>query len=158
MPILTLLEAADLAIQFRQQGKRVVTTNGAFDILSIPHLRLLEAARGEGDVLLVGVNSDASVRALKGEKRPIVPEQERAALVVGLRYVDAVFLFDETDPRAWLPQIRPDVHVNSAEYTAQCIEAPVLQEIGARLVLVPRDTEHLSTSDVIQAIRDRYCS
>lgn len=158
MPILTLPEATDLAVKLRQQGKRVVTTNGAFDLLSIPHLRLLEAARREGDALLVGVNSDVSVRALKGEKRPIVPEQERAALVCGLQCVDAVFLFDEPDPRAWLPQIHPDVHVNSAEYTEQCIEAPLLQEIGARLVLVPRDTEHLSTSGVIHVIRDRYCS
>lgn len=157
MPILTLPEAIDLAGKFRHEGKRIVTTNGAFDLLSVPHLCLLEAARREGDVLLVGVNSDMSVRALKGEKRPIVPERERAALVAGLRCVDAVFLFDEPDPCAWLPKIRPHVHVNSAEYTEECVEASLLREIGARLVLIPRDAKHLSTSDIITVIQKRYC-
>lgn len=158
MSILTLPEAVDLAARFRQEGKSIVTTNGVFDMLAVPHLRLLEAARREGDVLFVGINSDISVRALKGDRRPIVPEGERAELVRGLRCVDAVFLFNESDPRAWLRKIRPHVHVNSAEYTEACIEAPLLKEIGARLVLTPRDTEHLSTSDVIKTIQHRYCS
>ena len=156
-PILTIAGARDLVVQSRQQGKRVVTTNGVFDILSVPHLRMLEAAAREGDVLIVGINSDMSVRSFKGDKRPLVPEQQRAELVAGLWCVDGVFLFDELDPRVWLRTIKPHVHVNSAEYTEHCVEASVLQDIGARLVLVPRDTEHLSTSDIIRVVSDRYC-
>ncbi len=137
----------------RKAGKRVVTTNGVFDLFSVPHLLLLEFAKAQGDLLFVGVNSDASVRALKGEGRPVVPQEERARIVAGLACVDCVFLFDDPDPRPWLPLIRPDAHVNSAEYTEECVEAGVLREIGAALVLHPRDTAHRSTSDVIALIR-----
>ncbi|MEK7218197.1 MAG: adenylyltransferase/cytidyltransferase family protein [Patescibacteria group bacterium] len=144
--------AINRAAEARNAGKRVVTTNGAFDLFSVPHLLLLEFARSQGDCLCVGVNSDASVRAIKGKGRPIVPQEERARIVAGLACTDCVFLFDGPDPRSWLPLIRPDVHVNSAEYTEQCVEAEMLREIGATLVLHPRDTAHRSTSDVLAHI------
>ncbi len=154
--LLTLADAIRTASDVRQAGRVVVTTNGAFDLLSVPHIRLLEAAKKEGDFLLVGINSDVSVKKLKGEKRPIIPEAERAELVAALRCVDGVFLFDDLDPREWLTQVRPNVHVNSAEYSEECIEAPVLKEIGAKLVLVPRHEDLLSTSGVIDVIRSRF--
>jgi rfaE bifunctional protein nucleotidyltransferase chain/domain len=156
--ILTISEAAAMAAKAKSKGKKVVTANGAFDMLSYPHLQFLTAAKKEGDILLVGVNSDRSVRDLKGNKRPIVPQADRAELVSELKCVDGVFVFDETDPRAWLTLIKPNVHVNSAEYGQDCVEASVLKDIGATLVLTQRDTSHLSTSDVIKTIQERYAS
>ncbi len=157
-PLTDSAGAAAYAAAAAQDGKKVVTVNGVFDLFSVAHLLLLEAARVQGDVLIVGVNSDRSVRALKGESRPIVPGEERARVVAGLRCVDAVFLFDDLDPRPWLRRIRPQVHVNSSEYGEECIEAQTLREIGASLVLCPRHTEYRSTSDVIELIRSRPLS
>jgi len=145
--------AVALADEARKAGQRIVTTNGVFDLFSLPHLILLEAAKARGDLLFVGINSDASVHALKGPNRPIVPEGERARIVAGLACVDTVFLFDDADPRPWLQKIRPHVHVNSAEYGKTCVEAAVLKEIGAELVLLPRSTSFRSTSDIIDLIR-----
>ncbi len=136
----------------RADGRTVVTTNGAFDLLSAAHVRLLRRAKDEGDVLIVGVNSDLSVRTLKGDRRPIVPGAQRAEIIAALSCVDAVFLFNDLDPRRWLLLLQPDVHVNSAEYGENCVESPVLREIGARLVLVPRSTDVLSTSDYVAKI------
>ncbi len=154
--VLTLDQAVNVALEARKAGKTVVTTNGAFDLLSVAHVRIIEEAKKHGDVLIVGVNSDASVRSLKGEKRPVVAEQERASLVASLASVDHVFLFDEQDPRAWLAKIKPNAHVNSAEYGEECIEASVLKEIGAELILVPRATDILSTTERIDDIVRRF--
>ncbi|MDD5041860.1 MAG: HAD-IIIA family hydrolase [Candidatus Peribacteraceae bacterium] len=132
----------------RAKGQTVVTTNGAFDLFHSGHRFLLEEARKYGDVLIVGVNSDASVRKAKGEGRPLQSAETRARSVS--RFADAVFIFDDDDPRPWLPQIKPQVHVNAATYGAQCVERPILDQIGAKLVLVPvkkelgSTTQHLS--------------
>src|SRR6185295_17873447 len=96
----------------RTKGKRIVTINGSFDVLHAGHLKILTEAREQGDVLVVGLNSDVSVRGLKGAARPIVPEQQRADLLLGLRCVDYVHIFDEATPIAFLEQVKPDVHVN----------------------------------------------
>jgi rfaE bifunctional protein nucleotidyltransferase chain/domain len=151
--LFTLDGAVEFATTARKKGKTVVTTNGVFDLLSLPHVRLLEHARAQGDVLIVGVNSDSSVRTLKGEGRPIIPAAERATIVASLRCVDTVFVFDDLDPRSWLPLIRPNVHVNSSEYGDSCVESDILREIGARLELVPRMTGATSTSDAIAKIK-----
>ncbi|PIR53283.1 D-glycero-beta-D-manno-heptose 1-phosphate adenylyltransferase [Candidatus Peregrinibacteria bacterium CG10_big_fil_rev_8_21_14_0_10_49_10] len=155
--ICSLEDAAAHAARLRAEGKKVVTTNGVFDLLCVPHLLLLEKAASLGGILFVGVNSDQSVRALKGDKRPILPCVERQMLVAGIGCTGYVFSFDETDPRSWLQQIRPHVHVNSSEYTENCIEASTVYEIGAELVLYPRAEGFLSTSDVVERICDRYC-
>lgn len=157
-PILSLPEVAQFSASARANGKVVVTTNGVFDLFSIPHLRYIEAAKREGDILLVGINSDMSVKVLKGPKRPIVSELDRATIVAAIRAVDAVFLFDDTDPRPWLPLLQPHVHVNAAEYTAGCIESATVATIGARLTLVGRHTASPSTSDYIAIILDRYAA
>ncbi len=156
MRILTIDQAAVMSTDAQKSGKKVVTTNGTFDLLSVAHVRLLEAAKKEGDILIVGVNSDASVKALKGNDRPVVSEEERATLVASLRAVDAVFLFDDADPRVWLSVIKPDVHVNSEEYGKECVEAETVREIGAKLVLAPRATEIKSTSKRIEDIVQRF--
>lgn len=154
--ILDLEAAAQRAAEARAAGKRVVTVNGVFDLLSVNHLLYLHAAKEQGDVLLVGVNSDASVRELKGDKRPIVPEQERARIVAALACTDVVFLFSDTDPRPWLTRIKPDVHVNSTEYGKECIEADTVKEIGAELVLLPHGDVSPSTTALIERIVSRY--
>jgi rfaE bifunctional protein nucleotidyltransferase chain/domain len=126
-----------------------VTVNGSFDLLHAGHLHILREARRQGDVLVVGVNSDASVQALKGPGRPLISQAERARLLMALRDVDYVHIFDELTPIAFLEQIRPDVHVNGAEYGPDCVEAPAIRASGGRLHLVDR-LPGLSTSDLLR--------
>lgn len=146
--ILSLANAAAFADARRRDGKTIVTTNGAFDLLHAGHIFLLEETRKHGDILIVGVNSDASVRRCKGKTRPIEREDMRAQRVA--KHADAVFIFDQDDPRSWLPIIRPNVHANAEIYGEHCIEAPVLREINARLVLIPIRPELGSTTEILQ--------
>ena len=140
-----------LAETLRARGKRIVTVNGTFDVLHAGHLHILKEAKQQGDVLVVGLNSDASVRANKGPKRPVVPQAQRADMLLALRYVDYVHIFDEPVPMAFIAAVRPDVHVNGAEYGEDCVESGVVREIGARLHLVPR-IDGLSTSGLIERL------
>lgn len=144
---------APLVATLRAEGRRIVTVNGSFDLLHAGHLHILNEAKRSGDVLIVGINSDASVRAYKGPARPLVPEQQRAQMLLALRSVDYVHIFDEADPRAFLAEILPDVHVNGAEYGEQCIERDVVVNGGGRLHLVDR-LPGLSTTGLLQAIGD----
>ncbi len=144
----SLESAIQRSQQFRAAGRTIVTTNGTFDLLHAGHLFLLSQARLHGDVLIVGVNSDASVKRYKGPDRPHESQDIRAQNVAG--YADVVFVFDDDDPRSWLPLIRPHVHVNAATYGAECVEADVLRTIGARLVLVPVRPELGSTTERLQ--------
>ena len=143
--ILTTGQAAAYAAEQRDAGKTIVTTNGSFDMLHDGHKFLLGEARKHGDVLIVGVNSDVSVKRYKGPDRPIEPEYVRAKKIS--EFSDAVFIFDDDDPRGWLKDLRPNVHVNAATYGEDCVEAPVLKEIGAKLVLVPVRPELGSTTE-----------
>jgi rfaE bifunctional protein nucleotidyltransferase chain/domain len=121
----------------RARGERVVVTNGVFDLLHVGHLRYLREARGLGDVLVVGVNTDASVRALK-PGRPLVSEGERAELVGALEPVDFVVLFAEPTAEQLIAAIRPDVYVKGGDYTPGTLpEAAAVRAAGARLVLIP---------------------
>jgi D-beta-D-heptose 7-phosphate kinase / D-beta-D-heptose 1-phosphate adenosyltransferase len=140
-----------LATTLRAKGKRLVTVNGSFDLLHGGHLHILHEARQQGDVLIVGLNSDASVRAYKGPSRPIVPEGRRAEMLLALRMVDFVHIFDETDPIAFLTALHPDVHVNGAEYGEHCVEAETVRRAGGRIHLVGRIPE-LSTSNLIDSL------
>jgi rfaE bifunctional protein nucleotidyltransferase chain/domain len=121
----------------RSAGKVVVLTNGMFDLLHVGHLRYLRQARSEGDVLVVGVNADSSVRALK-PGRPLVPQAERAELVAALRPVDYAVIFAESTADGLLRAVRPDVYVKGGDYCeANLPEAATVRELGARLVFVP---------------------
>jgi D-beta-D-heptose 7-phosphate kinase/D-beta-D-heptose 1-phosphate adenosyltransferase len=142
---------ADLAATLRAKGKRIVTINGAFDILHNGHLHILNEARQRGDVLIVAINSDASVRSYKGLSRPIVSERRRAEMLLALRMVDYVHIFDEPDPRALLAEIRPDVHVNGAEYGEDCVESETVRRNGGSIHIVDR-IPGFSTSNVIGAL------
>jgi D-beta-D-heptose 7-phosphate kinase / D-beta-D-heptose 1-phosphate adenosyltransferase len=141
-----------LAETLRAKGKRIVTINGSFDVLHSGHLHILNQARDRGDVLIVGLNSDRSVRSNKGPDRPIVAEDQRAEMLLALRMVDYVHVFDEPDPVAFLQEVRPDVHVNGAEYGENCIESETVRRGGGRLHLVGR-VSGLSTSGIVAALQ-----
>lgn len=145
-------DLAALATRLRAEGKRVVTVNGSFDLLHAGHLHILREARGQGDVLIVGVNSDRSVREYKGATRPIVGEADRAAMLLALKDVDYVHVFDETVPMPFLDEVRPDVHVNGSEYGADCIEAPTVRAHGGRVHIVEK-VPGLSTSALLDRVR-----
>jgi rfaE bifunctional protein nucleotidyltransferase chain/domain len=139
--ILTRQELARVADELRAAGKKIVTTNGCFDILHVGHVRVLNAARELGDVLIVGVNSDESVRKLKGPTRPVNSEQDRAEVLANLKAVDYVTVFSEDTASELLQAIKPDVYAKGADYTnATLPETPTVQSYGgeiAFLELVP---------------------
>lgn len=123
----------------RKEGRTVVATNGCFDLLHLGHATYLEAARSLGDVLVVGINSDTSVRALKGPSRPVNPESDRAALVAALGSVDAVCIFEDVSARAFLERVRPDIWAKGADYTLETVngqERAVVEQAGGRIAFV----------------------
>lgn len=148
--------AAAWRAELRAEGKRVVFTNGCFDVLHAGHVAYLAWARAQGDALIVGLNDDASVRGLKGAPRPLVAFAERAAVLCALRSVDVVVGFGEATPEALLACVAPDVHVKSAQYRAEDLpERAVVERNGGRIALAP----HLagaSTTDTIARILDAY--
>lgn len=140
----------------RQQGAKIATLNGSFDLLHAGHLYILYEASKMADCLLVAVNSDSSVRSYKGAKRPLIPLTQRLEMLSALSFVDYLTWFDEANPCALLEKVKPDVHVNGAEYGLSCIEADVVQKNGGRLHLVDR-IPGLATSEIIKKIRDSAC-
>lgn len=147
----------ELAATLRAKGRRIVTINGSFDLLHSGHLHILSEAKRQGDVLLVGLNSDSSVRRYKGPGRPIIPERQRAEMLLALRMVDYVHIFDETDPIAFVTAVRPDVHVNGTEYGENCIESETVRRGGGVLHLVDRLPE-LSTSRLLSSLSDSFAA
>ena len=138
---------------WRREGRVVVFTNGCFDILHPGHLELLEAARREGDVLVVGLNSDRSVGKIKGPSRPVVPEEERAETLLALEAVDRVVLYDEPTPRGVIEALLPDVLVKGADWALEKIVGrDVVEGAGGRVVRVPL-LPGRSTSAVLDRIR-----
>jgi D-glycero-beta-D-manno-heptose 1-phosphate adenylyltransferase len=133
----------------RRLRRRIVLANGCFDLLHVGHIRYLEGARREGDLLVVGVNSDASERVLKGDGRPILPAQARAELVAALAAVDYVVIFDEPNVEALLTAIRPDVHAKGTDYTAETVpERKLAAELGIRIAIVGDPKRH-STRELL---------
>jgi len=139
--------------ELQQRGNRVVLANGCFDTLHVGHVRYLAGAKGEGEVLVVAVNGDASVRQLKGPGRPILNENARAQLVASLRDVDLVMLFAEPNVEALLEDLRPDVHAKGTDYTLESVpERGVSERLGVRVAIVGDPKDH-STRAFIEAIR-----
>jgi D-glycero-beta-D-manno-heptose 1-phosphate adenylyltransferase len=152
--IKSLDEILEIVGGMKLEGKKIVTTNGSFDLFHAGHIQLLERAKEKGDILIVGINSDKSVREYKKKPgRPIIPEKCRAELLAAIMYVDYVFLFDDLIPNPWLDKIRPDAHANSAEYGAKCVETEVLEKYGGELLLVPKEDIPLSTSAIEAKIK-----
>lgn len=139
----------------RAAGKRIVFTNGVFDLLHPGHLRYLQTARAHGDVLVVGLNSDASVRRNKGPERPINPEGERAEVLAALASVDAVSIFDDDTPADIIRRVQPDILVKGADWPAdQIVGRDTVEARGGRVVLEPVEQGY-STSALIEKIRRR---
>ena len=151
-----LSELASILQQAKSGGNVVVTTNGCFDVLHLGHLRYLQAARHLGDLLVVAVNSDTSVRQLKGENRPLVPEEERAEMLAGLECVDYVVIFPELTPIDLLSELKPNIHVKGGDYKLeQLIERDVVEENGGK-VIVGLNVPGKSTTNLIEVICERY--
>lgn len=139
--------------QAMRHGKRVVFANGCFDTLHVGHVRYLSCAKKEGDLLVVGVNSDSSVHRLKGPGRPILPEHARAQLVAALRDVDFVIIFPEPNVEALLEELRPDVHAKGTDYTAETVpERATADRLGIRVAIVG-DPKYHSTHAFLEDIR-----
>ena len=136
--------------EWRRAGERITLANGNFDLLHVGHVRYLNGAKALGGKLVVAINSDDSVRALKGEGRPVMPEQERAEIVAALADVDAVVVFPELDVRAIIREIRPDVQAKGTDYTAESVpERDAVAECGGRVEIVGDPKEH-STSEILR--------
>ena len=139
--------------EHRRRGQRIVFANGCFDTLHVGHVRYLEGARGEGDILVVGVNADSSVCALKGPGRPILNENARTQLVAALKSVDYVILFPEPNVEVLLETLRPDVHAKGTDYTADTVpEGAVAARLGIRVAIVGDPKDH-STRELLESIR-----
>lgn len=152
---MTVDEAAQLAARLRAEGKRIVLANGCFDLLHVGHVRYLAAARRLGDVLFVGLNSDAAVRRLKGPGRPLVPAAERQEILEALRAVDYVVLFEDDTADRLLERLRPHVHAKGTDYTLETVpEAATARAVGAEIVIAGDPKQH-STRDLIARIRAR---
>ncbi|MBL7206836.1 MAG: adenylyltransferase/cytidyltransferase family protein [Candidatus Aenigmarchaeota archaeon] len=140
----------------KNEGKTIVTTNGVFDILHVGHVRYLQEAKSTGDVLIVGLNSDESVKKIKGPKRPIVPEEERLEMLTALDCVDYVFTFSETTPHTYLEVIKPHIHVKGGDYTPErVIERTLLEKINAKLYLA-NNIQNKSTTNIVKKILDTH--
>jgi rfaE bifunctional protein nucleotidyltransferase chain/domain len=152
--IATLGELAELRRQWAADGKTVVWTNGCFDLLHAGHIRSLRDAKALGDILVVGLNSDASVRAIKGDSRPITSQDDRAEVMAALEAVDYVTIFDEPDPIMALSKLRPDIHCKGAEYASGTRPMPERETVlnyGGQIRFLPFH-EGRSTSDLVDRI------
>ena len=137
----------------RRAGRTIALANGCFDVLHVGHARYLEGASAEADVLVVGINADASVRRLKGEGRPVLPAEDRARLVAALRVVDHVVVFEEDDVRALLLALRPDVHCKGTDYTPDTVpERDTVRSYGGRVAIVGDPKDH-DTRKLIARVR-----
>jgi D-glycero-beta-D-manno-heptose 1-phosphate adenylyltransferase len=155
-PLVDTEGAVRLASAWRAQGKRIVLANGCFDLLHVGHVRYLQAARALGDVLLVALNSDASVRRLKGRGRPLIPAAERAELVGALASVDAVLVFDDDRADALIARLRPHVHAKGTDYSEEEVpERETVRAAGGRVAIAGDPKAH-ATRDLIQIILDRF--
>ena len=142
-----------LVSQWRAVGEPIILTNGGFDLLHVGHVRYLQAAKALGGRLVVAVNSDTSVRELKGAERPIIGENERAEIVAALACVDAVVIFNEPDVRSLIRALRPEVHAKGTDYTAQSVpERDTVLECGGRIEIVGDPKDH-SSSETIRNLR-----
>ncbi|WP_324669072.1 adenylyltransferase/cytidyltransferase family protein [Geochorda subterranea] len=151
--IVTAQQAAAFARALQQDGVEVAFTNGCFDVLHAGHVAYLEVARAMAGALIVGVNSDASVRRLKGPGRPVVPQEDRARVVAALRAVDRVVIFEEETAASLIELIRPNLYVKGADYADKALpEEPTARAVGARIVLVPLLAGR-STSALIERLR-----
>ncbi len=150
--IITKEELKKVIENLKKENKKTVFTNGCFDILHIGHTRYLKASKNCGDVLVVGLNSDISVKKIKGESRPINPQNDRAEILSELNFVDYVVIFDETSPSDLIDYIKPDIYTKGADYTIETLpEAPVVKKNNIEVHFI-KFVEGKSTTSVIKKI------
>ena len=155
-PIIPRAAVTELGAQLRRAGSRVAFANGCFDALHVGHVRYLQAAKLQGDVLVVGINSDRSVTELKGAGRPVLPAGARAELVAALEPVDYVVIFDELTVEGVLSELRPDVHCKGPDYTLETVpEAALAKKLGIAVAIVGDPKDH-STRALLAEIARRY--
>jgi len=154
--IKTINELKDISEKLRNENKTVITTNGIFDILHIGHIRYLQEAKKLGDILIVVINSDPSTKQIKGPKRPLNNENDRAEALAALECVDYVTIFNEADPINILEQIKPNIHVKGGDYKMdQIIEKDAIEKNNGKVILIP-EVKGYSTTDFINKIIETY--
>jgi len=154
-PILDERPLLDALTQERREGHTIAFANGVFDVLHVGHVRYLQAAAREADILVVGVNSDDSVRAIKGEGRPVMSDRERAEIVSAIRGVAYVTIFRESSPARLIGVVKPDVHCKGTDYTAETVpERDVVRAYGGRVVIAGDPKDH-STTAILEKMRKR---
>jgi D-glycero-beta-D-manno-heptose 1-phosphate adenylyltransferase len=154
--VLSRNELRSRVAEWRSAGERITLANGCFDLLHVGHIRYLRAAKELGGKLVVAINSDTSVRKLKGAGRPIMPAEERAEILVALADVDAVVIFPENDVRAIVREIRPDFHAKGTDYTAQSVpEREEVEACGGRVMIVGDPKNHSATEIIQTQLRRR---
>ena len=154
--LVTLERALELREEARRQDKSVVFTNGCFDLLHVGHIRYLVGAADEGDILFVALNSDRSVRTLKGDGRPLFPAEERAEIISALECVDAVLIFDDSSVDRLLRQLRPNVHAKGTDYAPDTVpERETVIAYGGRIAIVGDPKDH-SSADLLERLRKTF--
>ena len=154
--IVELPELITIVKKLKQEGKRIVFTNGCFDIIHPGHVLYLKRAHEYGDILIVGLNSDESVKKIKGDKRPIVPQRERAEVLSSIRFVDYVVIFNEPDPYKTIEAVRPDVLVKGGDWAVEnIIGRDIVESCGGKVYNIPY-IEGSSSTNIIEEILKRY--
>lgn len=154
--IKTLQEIKEIVAYLKKQDKKIVTTNGVFDILHIGHIRYLEKAKKLGDILIIAINSDNSVKQIKGPKRPLNKQDVRAEALAALQCIDYVLIFNETDPVKILSEIKPAVHVKGGDYDiSQIIEKDIIEKNNGKIALIDEE-KGFSTTNLINKIIEVY--
>ena len=154
--IKTKEEISAISEELKKQGKKVVTTNGVFDLLHIGHVRSFEKAKSFGDVLIVGINSDSSVKKIKGDKRPIISQNDRAEMLATLNVVDYIVIFEETTPNVILDAIKPSIHIKGKDWENKfCPEKELIEKNGGKMEFIDL-IQGLSTTNIINKILECY--
>lgn len=156
--VVELPELVSIVDKLKQEGKRIVFTNGCFDIIHLGHVTYLKKAREYGDILIVGLNSDKSVKGIKGDKRPVVPQGERAEVLSSIKYVDFVVIFNEPDPYKTIAAIKPDVLVKGGDWDIEnIIGRDIVESTGGIVCTIPY-IEGSSSTNIIEEILKRFNS
>ena len=150
--IISRTDLKEVVESLKKKNKKIVTTNGSFDLLHAGHIKSLKFAKEQGDVVIVGLNTDSSIKKYKSEKRPIIPEKQRTEILSAIMYVDYIVLFDEKTPNELLKEIQPDVHVKGSEYEENIPEKKIVEKYGGKVVFVERDEKEVSSTNIINRI------
>ena len=144
--------------ELRKEGKKIAFTNGCFDILHVGHIRYLREAKKTADILVLALNSDSSVRAIKGEKRPLMSEEERAEILAALEFIDFVTIFQELTPLELINYLKPDILIKGGDWPKEkVIGREEIKKWGGRVAIIP-EVEGKSTTNIVEKIKKMYCS